>query len=133
MLGEMEYDTIKSTCNDHQNYKEVTKFGYDFATNITTHRQTKCPAHCKTTTFDVGVQTYDDLNFIHVPSDKPRNPFRIVSMYFTTTDVKISTTSKLMNVFTFISSVGGNLGLFVGFSFISGIFFIFECLEKRTI
>ena len=135
MLGEIEYDTM-GICNDNQNYKKVLKFGYDFATNITRHKQTKCPAHCRTTTFDVGVQIYDDLSFIHLPPDKTDSPLRIISMYFATTEVKVSTTSKLINIFNFISSVGGNLGLFLnfrGFSFLGGFFFIFKCLQRRTI
>ena len=135
MKGEIEYDTM-DICNDNQNYNKVLKFGYEFATNITRHKQTKCPVHCRTTTFDVGLQTYDEMSFIHLPPSKPVNPLRVISMYYATTEVKVSTTSKLINIFNFISSVGGNLGLFLnfrGFSFISGFFFIFECLEKRTI
>ena len=120
-------------CNDNQTYMQVLKFGYDFATNITRHKQTKCPVHCRTTTFDVGLQTYDEMSFIHLPPSKPVNPLRVISMYYATTEVKVSTTSKLINIFNFISSVGGNLGLFIGFSFVRVFFFIFDCLENRII
>ena len=44
--------------------------------------------------------------------------------------VTAMTTSKLVDLATFISSIGGNLGLFVGFSLINSLFFLFEQLEK---
>lgn len=160
MLGEITYnDSFKPSCADHQNYKEIFDFGNDFSTNITTYKHTKCPAHCKKTIFDVRTQTYDDTTFVDIFAEDPQDingtqndiqiatetnenneinstekeptTYRYLAMYYATTDVKISTTSKLINVSTFISSVGGNLGLFVGFSFISGFFFIYNCLEKR--
>ena len=44
--------------------------------------------------------------------------------------VAAMTTSKLVDLATFISSIGGNLGLFVGFSLINSLFFLFEQAEK---
>ena len=52
--------------------------------------------------------------------------YRYLSLYYGTTDVKVSTTSELIDFSTFISNVGGNLGLFVGFSVLGGFFFIYD-------
>ena len=122
-------------------------------------------AHCQKRTYSVGVQTYDTMSFVYMPSEanddandqstnnnittdnntvaqsgndeinkteKETEPgYRYVAMYYATANVKISTRSKLINLSTFISSTGGNLGLFVGFSFISGFFYIYGLLENR--
>ena len=122
-------------------------------------------AHCQKRTYSVGVQTYDTMSFVYMPSEanddandqstnnnittdnntfsksgndeinkteKETEPgYRYVTMYYSTANVKISTRSKLINLSTFISSTGGNLGLFVGFSFISGFFYIYGLLENR--
>ena len=58
------------------------------------------------------------------------NASRWIYMSYSTTKVKISTTSRLIEFASFVGSVGGNLGLFVGFSFISMFFFVYEQLEK---
>ena len=85
-------------------------------------------AHCEQATFDVGVQTYDSLSKISINADARDRP---ISMYYATTDVRVSTTSALIDLATFISNVGGNLGLFVEFSILGGLFFIYDFLADR--
>ena len=85
-------------------------------------------AHCEQATFDVGVQTYDALSKISINVDARDRP---ISMYYATTDVRVSTTSALIDLATFISNVGGNLGLFVEFSILGGLFFIYDFLADR--
>ena len=85
-------------------------------------------AHCEQATFDVGVQTYDALSKISINVDARDRP---ISMYYATTDVRVSTTSALIDLATFISNVGGNLGLFVEFSILGGLFFIYDFLASR--
>ena len=58
---------------------------------------------------------------------------RAVLARYSKTVVTEMTTSKLIDTATFISSIGGNLGLFVGFSFINGFFFMYEYVEKLMI
>ena len=55
---------------------------------------------------------------------------RRMMISYATTSIKVTTTSKLIDVASFISSVGGNLGLFVGFSFTSMFFFLYDKIEK---
>ena len=49
---------------------------------------------------------------------------------FLKTDVDVSEEIQLHNVSSFISSVGGNLGLFIGFSFLSVLLKLFEFTRK---
>ena len=56
--------------------------------------------------------------------------YRGVHVSYSKTVVTEMTTSKLVDTATFISSIGGNLGLFVGFSFINGFFFLYDYAEK---
>ena len=56
--------------------------------------------------------------------------FRAILMYYATTDVKVSSTAKLISLSSFISSIGGNLGLFVGFSFLSVLLFMYKILKR---
>ena len=85
-------------------------------------------AHCEQATFDVGIQTYDALSKISI-NEEGNN--RAISIYYATTDVKVSTTSEVIDFPTFISNVGGNLGLFVEFSILGGLFFIYDFLAAR--
>ena len=91
---------------------------------------------CKKTRYSVGMNTFDFLSMINIkePDFKVDNSeqknHRYIDFYYSTTEVKLSKTSKLITSSTFISSIGGNLGLFVGFSFISALLYIYELLEK---
>ena len=49
---------------------------------------------------------------------------------FFSTEVEVSEKIEMMNVNSFISSVGGNLGLFIGFSFLSTLFIIHDVIGK---
>ena len=52
------------------------------------------------------------------------------SLYFQyqTTETAVSQKIKILNASSFISSVGGNLGLFLGFSFLDSLFVICKCV-----
>ena len=59
--------------------------------------------------------------------------WRTVYIYYTTADV-ITYSSDLMIDFPgFISSTGGNLGLFLGFSFMGMLFSLYEWMEARLL
>ena len=92
-------------------------------------------AFCQTTTFDVGMQSYNNQSVLSIkdPDDnstKQKESGRYINIYYSTTNIKISTTSKLLNLSSFVSSVGGNLGLFVGFSFLSAVTCLFKLLDR---
>ena len=57
--------------------------------------------------------------------------YRNLYLYYGTTDVKVSTTSELIDFSTFISNVGGNLGLFLGFSVLGTFFFIYDFVAEH--
>ena len=46
-----------------------------------------------------------------------------ILLYYSTTTVKVISEAKMINFPSFVSAVGGNLGLFVGFSFLG----VFSC------
>ena len=87
-------------------------------------------ASCQSSTYEVGIQTYDRLSSVDIKdtqiniTDTMENDanataldpslIRYAVMYYATTNVKVSTTSLKIDVSPFISNVGGNLGLFAG-------------------
>ena len=81
------------------------------------------------------MQSFDKLSYIAIKDESTttRNESkssRAVLLYYSTTDIKVSTTSMLISLSSFISSIGGNLGLFVGFSFLSVFLLIYKYLMK---
>ena len=91
---------------------------------------------CTKSSYEVGVQSFDKLSMIDIQEGKDENknsteaPAKAIYLYYSTTDINVSTTSKLITLSSFISSIGGNLGLFVGFSFLSTFFFFYNFLER---
>ena len=55
---------------------------------------------------------------------------RYITMYYTTSDIATFTSDKLIDFPTFVSATGGNLGLFLGLSFLGILFWFYECMEK---
>ena len=79
-------------------------------------------------TYDGWTQVFDKWSLPRM--NAPNWPLRTIAIYYPSTNVDVSTSSKLISFSSFVSSIGGNLGLFVGFSFISTILFIFKVIEK---
>ena len=92
-------------------------------------------AFCKKSGYNVGLQSFDRLSFINIDdkaydiSSAKKEPTRAIFMYYSTTDITVSTTSKLISLSSFISSIGGNLGLFCGFSFLSSFFYVYKIFQ----
>lgn len=59
--------------------------------------------------------------------------YRSIELVYTNTDVKVSSTSIKVDVNTFISNVGGSLGLFIGFSVLGGFFFVYDVISSRIL
>ena len=55
-----------------------------------------------------------------------------ILFYYSTTSIQILTEDTMINFSNFVSAVGGNLGLFVGFSFL-GFFSCFYKTLKRLV
>ena len=64
------------------------------------------------------------------PSNNPAKP-RYVYLYFTTPDETTYNTNLMIDFPSFISSIGGNLGLFLGFSCMGVLFPFYEWIEIR--
>ena len=107
-------------------------------------------APCQKVTYDAGFQVYDIMSQISIKGTETKKEttcrnrkqknintsrlngtgYRYINIYYAVTDVKISITSKMMNLPTFISNVGGNLGLFVGFSVLGVMYFIYDIARE---
>ena len=57
---------------------------------------------------------------------------RLINLFYSSTDVKVSTTSLKVDINTFVSNVGGSLGLFIGFSVLGGVFFVYDIISSKT-
>ena len=55
---------------------------------------------------------------------------RSIGMYYTTAYVATFTEDHLIDFSGFVSAVGGNLGLFLGFSFLGMLFSLYEYIEN---
>ena len=94
---------------------------------------------CKKSSYAIGTQSFDKFSMIDIQEDKDDNenstkaPAKAIYLYNLTTDIKISTTSKLISLSSSISSIGGKLGLIVGFSFLCTFFFFYNFLERAFI
>ena len=62
-------------------------------------------------------------------SKRSTNVPKFIMFYYSTTELKIETKELLLNFPNFLSAVGGNLGMFIGFSFL-GFFSAFYDMMK---
>ena len=91
------------------------------------------PAPCKTTTYDAGILKFQQNPYgvWHNKSKTNSTSFnRTVAMYYTTSDVTTFTEARLIDFSGFVSAVGGNLGLFLGFSFLTMLFDLYDYIEN---
>ena len=56
---------------------------------------------------------------------------RYIYLYYTTADETTLTSEVMIDFAGFISATGGNLGLFLGFSFMGMIFELYDWIEAR--
>ena len=91
-------------------------------------------------TYQAGFSTYDAKSKLelehddenHIEDDKYGPNTRTIVLFYTTTDVKVSTTSLKIDLNTFVSNVGGSLGLFIGFSVLGVFFFINDVICSKN-
>ena len=72
------------------------------------------------------------LNQTNEEDDIPVVSIRNINLFYSTTDEKVSTTSLRVDLNTFVSNVGGSLGLFIGFSVLGGFFFIYDFISSKA-
>ena len=103
------------------------------------------------THYPVGVTTYNSNSIVDVEYNKRKgdvvkvNPIesasgeitinednsRRIMIFYSTTGIKVSTTSLRVDLNTFVSNVGGSLGLFIGFSVLGGFFFVYDVISSK--
>ena len=74
---------------------------------------------------------YDDGGDDDDNSDDDEDNCRTIILFYTTTDLKVFTTSIKIDFNTFISNVGGSLGLFIGFSVLGGFLFVYDVISSQ--
>ena len=85
---------------------------------------------------------YEDANDVDPDLDGSRNLSmrstnhqlsrpRHIFVYYSTTDETTITSELLIDLPSFISAIGGNLGLFLGFSFMGVIFSFYNMLKSH--
>ena len=111
-------------------------------------------APCQLAQYSVGFTTFDanrtfalneldineysdiDINGTGLSSNqedhREQNDHRLIYLFYTSTDVTVSTTSLGVDFNTFVSNVGGSLGLFIGFSVLGGFFFVFDIISSKV-
>ena len=76
----------------------------------------------------------DPTNVWNKESKKNTTSFtRYITIYYTTANVATFTSEQLIDFPTFISATGGNLGLFLGLSFLGVLFSLYEYIEKALL
>ena len=52
-----------------------------------------------------------------------------INIFYSTTDIRVESVEVLVDFNSFISSVGGSLGLFLGFSFLGFLSLFYDCIK----
>ena len=61
-----------------------------------------------------------------------RDEIKTIYLYYVTTEIKVKSSELLVTFSSFVSAVGGNLGIFIGFSFL-GFFTKFHDMIKKLL
>jgi hypothetical protein len=91
----------------------------------------QCPIPCEQTVFDAEISYYHENTFFW--AGIVRNEYdnkQILYLGYETFDTEKHTETLIYNMGNFLTQVGGNLGLFLGFSFFSLILTTIECIKK---
>ena len=98
--------------------------------NLNFFRQT---APCHRVTYKRNPQYYDIYSgLIHVANIDINDEKKVVYLFVENTDVEVSRQVPVMTFWGFVSSCGGSMGLFLGFSFLSTLFDLYSWMEKRS-
>jgi len=144
MKGSLNYkEEEKPTCTASDDYKLANDISMNYATAASSFTHQKCLAPCQLAKYSAGFTAYDTKSEINLDEllstedvgvDKngtAGSEVRLINLFYSTTDEVISTTSLMVDFNTFVSNVGGSLGLFLEFSFIAGFYFIYDLISSR--
>ena len=74
----------------------------------------------------------DKITIKHKDSERSEgstNVPKFIMFYYSTTELKIETKELLLNFPNFLSAVGGNLGMFIGFSFLGFFSALYDMMK----
>ena len=72
------------------------------------------------------IQTY--FQALNIPFSNTTKDGTMLYFTYQTLDTEVSQKVKILNFPGFISAVGGNLGLFIGFSFLQSLFILLQLI-----
>lgn len=117
---EPEGEDNNDTSNDYGNYEDNSDSG--------TSTTSKSNETSETSTEDQVEDISENLN--QSTKAKFSDP-RYIYLYYTTADETTLSSEVMIDFAGFISATGGNLGLFLGFSFMGMIFELFDWIEAK--
>ena len=59
-----------------------------------------------------------------------RDEIKTIYLYYSTTEIKVKSSELLVTFSSFVSAVGGNLGIFIGFSFLGFFTKFYDMIKK---
>ena len=59
-----------------------------------------------------------------------RDEIKTIYLYYSTTEIKVKSSELLVTFSSFVSAVGGNLGIFIGFSFLGFFTKFYDMIQK---
>jgi len=60
-----------------------------------------------------------------------KNDYVILYVYYETLDTEIQSETWMVDFISLLSNIGGNLGLFLGFSCLSTLLSVLECAKEK--
>ena len=117
---EPEGEDNNDTSNDYGNYEDNSDSG--------TSATSKSDEASETSTVEKVEDILENLN--QSTKAKFSDP-RYIYLYYTTADETTLSSEVMIDFAGFISATGGNLGLFLGFSFMGMIFELYDWIEAK--
>ena len=136
MLGLDEYEDV-NPCSAAE--AKTAYLGYfPFIRAAATYNLEGCLRPCKMVKFKLKVEVFDGLSGIPLQQDALENPAtgelkmqKGIYFFYGDTNIDVNSQTLILSLNQFISSIGGGLGLFLGFSCINVMFLFIDFAEKK--
>ena len=136
MLGQQNYTGDKKPCS----LKEANRMNEEYQHFIIAAARfdlPECPVPCQRVRFELQVEKYDRFNNIPFqqgysvdPDTGEKSIKKGIYVFYGTSDTAINSQTLIVSLSQFISSIGGGLGLFLGFSCINLLFYLIDKCQK---
>ena len=84
----------------------------------------------KYTTVSIFPEDQNTSNVLSENQTIEEDESKAIIFYYSSTEVDVYTTDLLVNFSNFVSSVGGNLGMFIGFSFLGCFSGLYDMIKR---